>query len=184
MTVLFTVLSVIILFLLFRILLSFRYRKKNALPPYLPYEESTVDKKVVTGEGNNQVFLEYADDTMAIPNEGRQYLSEEDRKWLTRLDEILLREIGNNKFDMENVAIQLNMSRSSFYRKMQKVSDLSPKEYRNRFRFKYAKMVLETRKLHSVKAVAAAIGMRDVEYFSKMYKKQHGRCPSDSIHQY
>jgi AraC-like DNA-binding protein len=179
MTVLFTVLSVIILFLLFRILLSFRYRKKNALPPYLPYEESTVDKKVVTGEGNNQVFLEYADDTMDIPNESSNYLSEEDRIWLARLDEILLREIGNHKFDMEAVALQLNMSRSSFYRKMEKVSNLSPKKYHNRFRFEYAKMVLETRKLHSVKAAAAAIGMRDVEYFSKMYKRQHGRSPSD-----
>jgi YesN/AraC family two-component response regulator len=40
-------------------------------------------------------------------------------------------------------------------------------------------MVLETRKIHSVKAVDSAIGMRDVEYFSKMYKKQNGRCPSD-----
>jgi AraC-like DNA-binding protein len=116
---------------------------------------------------------------MDIPNEGRNYLSEEDRIWLTQLDEILLREIANHKFDMEAVAIQLNVSRSSFYRKMEKVSDLSPKKYHNRFRFEYAKMVLETRKLHSVKAAAAAIGMRDVEYFSKMYKRQHGRSPSD-----
>ncbi|MEY3240661.1 MAG: hypothetical protein RIR11_2099 [Bacteroidota bacterium] len=179
MAVLFTVLSVIILFLLFRILLSFRYRKKNTLPPYLPDYGSIVDKKVVKDKGNNQVFLEYADDTMAIPNESSKYLSEEDRIWLTQLDEILLREIGNNKFDMEAVAIQLNVSRRSFYRKMQKVSGLSPKKYYNRFRFEYAKMVLETRKLYSVKAAAAAIGMRDVEYFSKMYRKQHGRCPSD-----
>jgi YesN/AraC family two-component response regulator len=65
---------------------------------------------------------------------------------------------------------------------MQKVSDLSPKKYHNRFRFEYAKMVLETRNLHSVKAVAAVIGMRDVEYFSKMYKKQHGHSPSDWFH--
>ncbi|MEY3240662.1 MAG: hypothetical protein RIR11_2100 [Bacteroidota bacterium] len=179
MTVLFTVLSVIILFLLFRILLSFKRRKKNTLPLMLLNKESTVVKETVTDEGNNQVFLEYADDTMDIPNEGRNYLSEEDRIWLTQLDEILLREIANHKFDMEAVAIQLNVSRSSFYRKMEKVSDLSPKKYHNRFRFEYAKMVLETRKLHSVKAAAAAIGMRDVEYFSKMYKRQHGRSPSD-----
>jgi AraC-like DNA-binding protein len=122
-------------------------------------------------------LLDY--EPMATPNEGRKYLSEEDRMWLTRLDEILLREIGNNEFDIEAVAIQLNMSRNSFYRKMQKVSDLSPKKYHNRFRFEYAKMVLETRKLHSVKAAASAIGMRDVECFSKMYKKQYGRSPSD-----
>jgi YesN/AraC family two-component response regulator len=62
------------------------------------------------------------------------------------------------------------------------VSNLSPKKYHNRFRFEYAKMVLETRKHHSVKAVAYAIGIRDVEYFSKIYKKQHGRIPSDCFH--
>ena len=179
MAVLFIVLSVIALFLLFRVLLSFKRKEKNTRPLNLLDNVPTVDKKVVTDEGNNQVFLEYAEDTMAIPNEGSKYLSEEDRIWLIRLDEILLREIGNNKFDMEAVAKQLNMSRSSFYRKMQKVSDLSPKEYHNRFRFEYAKVVLETRKHHSVKAVAYAIGMRDVEYFSKMYKKQYGRSPSD-----
>ena len=179
MAVLFTVLSVIILFLLFRILLSSRYRKKNAPPLILLDKESTVDKEAVKDKGNNQVFLEYADDAMAIPNEGCKYLSEEDRKWLARLDEILLREIGNNKFDIEAIAIELHMSRRSFYRKMQKVSDLSPKKYYNRFRLEYAKMVLESRKLYSAKAVASAIGMRDVEYFSKMYKKQHGCCPSD-----
>jgi AraC-like DNA-binding protein len=183
MAFLFTVLSVIILFLLFRILLSFRYRKKNTLPPYLPDKESTEDKKVVTDKGNNQVCLEYADDAMAIPNESSKYLSEEDRKWLAQLDKILLREIGNYKFEIEAVAIELHMSRRTFYRKMLKVSDLSPKKYHNRFRFEYAKILLETRKLHSVKAAAAAIGMRDVEYFSKMYRKQHGRCPSDCFHE-
>jgi AraC-like DNA-binding protein len=182
MAILFTVLSVIVCILLFLILLYFKRRKKNTLPLILLNNESTADKEAVTGEGNNQVFLEYADDTMDIPNEGSKYLSEEDRIWLAQLDEILLREIGNNKFDMEAVALQLNMSRSSFYRKMEKVSDLSPKKYHNRFRFDYAKMVLETRKIHSVKAAAAAIGMRDVEYFSKMYKKQHGRRPSDWVH--
>ena len=177
MAVLFTVLSVIVL-----VLLSFKRKKKNTLPLNLLDYESTVDKKAVTDEGNNQVFLEYADDTMAAPNEGRKYLFEEDRIWLARLDEILLREIDNNKFDVEAVAIQLNISRRSFYRKMQKVSGLSPKKYYNRFRFEYAKMVLETRKLYSVKAVASAVGMRDVKYFSKMYRKQHGRCPSDWFH--
>jgi AraC-like DNA-binding protein len=184
MAILFTVLSVIILFLLFRILLSSRYRKKNAPPLILLDKESTVDKEAVKDKGNNQVFLEYADDAMAIPNEGCKYLSEEDRKWLARLDEILLREIGNNKFDIEAVAIELHMSRRTFYRKMLKVSDLSPKKYHNRFRFEYVKMLLETRKLHSVKAAAAAIGMRDVEYFSKMYRKQYGRYPSVCFHEY
>jgi AraC-like DNA-binding protein len=135
---------------------SSKRRKKNTLPLTL---------------------LDY--EPMVTLNEGSKYLSEEDRIWLTQLDEILLQEIGNHKFDIEAVAMQLNMSRSSFFRKMQKVSDLSPKKYHNRFRFEYAKMVLETRKLHSVKAAASAIGMRDVECFSKMYKKQYGRSPSD-----
>ena len=135
---------------------SSKRRKKNTLPLNL---------------------LDY--ELMATPDEGSDYLSEEDRIWLTRLDEILLQEIGNHKFDIEAVAMQLNMSRSSFYRKMQKVSNLSPKKYYNRFRFEYAKMALETHKMHSVKAAAAAVGFQDVEYFSQMYKKQYGHSPSD-----
>ncbi|MEY3240658.1 MAG: hypothetical protein RIR11_2096 [Bacteroidota bacterium] len=178
--VFFVGLSLILVFFAFRVLVS------RSSPSRPSGDKQKIDlsqaEEEEAAESHNQVFVEYADDTTAIPHEGRKSLSEEDRLWLTSFDEILLREIGNNQFDMETVAIQLNMSRSSFYRKMQNVSDLSPKKYHNRFRFEYAKMVLETRNLHSVKAVAAVIGMRDVEYFSKMYKKQHGHSPSDWFH--
>ncbi len=174
-TAFFIGLSVILLFLAFRTPPS---------PPQPPAVEQITDlpqEEEATEEDYNQVFVGNADDT-DIPHEGRKSLTEEDRLWLTSLDEILLKEIGNNKFDMEAVAVQLNMSRSSFYRKMKTVSDLNPKEYHNRFRFEYAKTLLENRKYQSVKAVAYSIGMRDVEYFSKMYKKQYGRSPSDYLH--
>lgn len=56
-------------------------------------------------------------------------LTKADEDFIKRLNEVILANLNNPEFSMDDIADSLNMSRSNFYRKIKGVLDLSPNEY-------------------------------------------------------
>ncbi len=58
---------------------------------------------------------------------------------------------------------------------------LTPLQYLQEIRFNHARQLLEQRKVSSVKAAAAAIGIQRTEYFSALFKERFGKSPSEYL---
>ncbi len=109
--------------------------------------------------------------------------SEEDQKFLTTISDFLYQHISDYNFKIEDLLVELGMSRSKFYRKLKSLTDLSPKDYIRKLRLDYATKIL-IKADFSVAEVAYKVGFSDVKYFSKIFKKEFGITPSEFKNNY
>ncbi|MBR3680672.1 MAG: helix-turn-helix transcriptional regulator [Clostridia bacterium] len=82
--------------------------------------------------------------------------------------------------DTNHLASLCNMSPATFRRQFLQCTKMSPVKYRNFLRLKKANELLSTG-LYTVTEAAVNVGFDDIYYFSKIYKKQFGQTPSQSI---
>jgi signal transduction histidine kinase/DNA-binding response OmpR family regulator len=108
-------------------------------------------------------------------------LSIDDQKWLADLENVLHQHIGDYNLSTDRIADLLHISRSQFYRRVRVLTGLTPIEYLQEIRFNHARLLLEQRTVSSVKAAAAAVGMRQVQNFSQHFKERFGKLPSEYL---
>ena len=108
-------------------------------------------------------------------------LSIDDQKWLSDLENVLREHISDYNLSTDRIADMLHISRSQFYRRVRLLTGLTPIEYLQEIRFNHARLLLEQRTVSSVKAAAAAVGMRQVQNFSQHFKERFGKLPSEYL---
>lgn len=106
------------------------------------------------------------------------FLSKEDQEWLEKLETLTLSHLHDSIFNVEKLAGLLFISRRQLQRKVQQLTGLLPNNYIQEARLHKAKTLLENKTVSSVKAVAFEVGIRNVKYFSKGFKKRFGKLPS------
>lgn len=107
-------------------------------------------------------------------------LTKADEEFIKRLNEVILTNLNNPEFSMDNMADSLNMSRSNFYRKIKGVLDLSPNEYLRLERLKKAAQLLKEGE-NRVNEICYMVGFNSPSYFSKCFQKQFGVLPKDFV---
>ncbi|MCE8998370.1 response regulator [Bacteroides fragilis] len=107
-------------------------------------------------------------------------LTKTDEEFIWKLNDIIQANLHNPEFSMEDMADALKMSRSSFYRKIKGVLDLSPNEYLRLERLKQAAQLLKEGKSR-VNEICYTVGFNSPSYFSKCFLKQFGVLPKDFI---
>lgn len=108
-------------------------------------------------------------------------LSIDDLNWLADLEKVLRDNINDYNLSTDRIADMLHISRSQFYRRVRLLTGLTPIEYLQEMRFNHARLLLEQRTVSSVKAAAAAVGMRQVQNFSQHFKERFGKLPSEYL---
>ena len=107
-------------------------------------------------------------------------LTKADEEFIKKLNEIILSNLSNQEFSMDDIADSLNMSRSSFYRKMKGVLDLTPNEYLRLERLKRAAQLLKEGESR-INEICYMVGFNSSSYFSKCFQKQFGVLPKDFV---
>ena len=107
-------------------------------------------------------------------------LTKADEEFIWKLNDIIQANLHNPEFSMEDMADALKMSRSSFYRKIKGVLDLSPNEYLRLERLKQAAQLLKEGKSR-VNEICYTVGFNSPSYFSKCFLKQFGVLPKDFL---
>lgn len=107
-------------------------------------------------------------------------LTKADEEFIKKLNEIILKNLHNPDFGMDDIADTLNMSRSNFYRKIKGVLDLSPNEYLRLERLKRAAQLLKEGESR-VNEICYTVGFNSPSYFSKCFQKQFGVLPKDFV---
>jgi DNA-binding response OmpR family regulator len=116
------------------------------------------------------------DSSSAIADYG---LTQKDYKFTTKLQQLLSERLADESFSVDTLADQLNMSRSSFYRKIKALSGMSPNDYMKAVRMNKAAELI--RQGERISEVAEQVGFTSSSYFAKCFKAQFGVLPKDYL---
>ncbi|RFM27033.1 response regulator transcription factor [Deminuibacter soli] len=106
--------------------------------------------------------------------------SKSDTQFLERLNEVISKNIENTALDVDLLAVELNMSRATLYRKIKGISNLSPNELINITRLKKAAGLLLATDCR-INEVYHQVGYSSQKYFSSSFHKQFGTTPTEYI---
>jgi len=101
-----------------------------------------------------------------------------DEKFLTRAIEVVETHISEEDFDMSEFRREMNMSRSTLFRKLYALTNQSPTEFIRMVRLKRAASLLK-QSFGNVSEVAFEVGFSNPSYFSKCFRKLYNVSPVD-----
>jgi signal transduction histidine kinase/ligand-binding sensor domain-containing protein/DNA-binding response OmpR family regulator len=107
-----------------------------------------------------------------------------DEQFLKNAIQIIEEHIDKSDFDIHHLADKLNMSKSSLYRKIKSITDLSPRDFVRNVRLKHACLMLKDKSAY-ISEVAYAVGFSDPKYFTSCFKQEFNLTPKEyqkSVH--
>ena len=102
-----------------------------------------------------------------------------DRDFIERINETIQQNLENSSFGVADLAENLNLSTSHFYRKLKLLTGQIPNAYIRNFRLKAAADLLSANPGISVKDVMYEVGFESASHFSHAFKKKFGLSPSE-----
>ncbi|MFT5913210.1 MAG: DNA-binding response OmpR family regulator/anti-sigma regulatory factor (Ser/Thr protein kinase) [Paraglaciecola sp.] len=102
-----------------------------------------------------------------------------DAEWLEKMEEIVIAKMQDSQFSTEYLAELMFVNRKTLYLKIKILTGLTPNKYIRSIRLQKAKILLEEGK--SVKETAYQVGFQKVQYFSKLFKSEYGKSPSNYL---
>ena len=86
--------------------------------------------------------------------------------------------LENEEYTLENLSENMNMSRSSLYRKIREVTGLRPVDFLKKSRLNYAARLVLSNENWNINEISWKSGFSDAKYFSKCFIKEFGIPPS------
>jgi YesN/AraC family two-component response regulator len=105
-------------------------------------------------------------------------LTNKDEELIKRINSIVLKNMEDPDFDIDQLTKQAGVSRTVLHVKIKKIMGLSTPEFINTIRLNKAKELFSTTDL-SIAEVAYMIGYREPNYFSRIFKKFFKISPSN-----
>ena len=103
--------------------------------------------------------------------------SDKDKEFLNKLNLIIKERMSDSGLSVDELAGEVNLGRTIFYRKVRGVTGYSPNEYIRIIRMKKAAGLL-LQGNYNVSEVSYRVGIENPIYFSKYFKEQFGVLPS------
>ncbi|MDR1683599.1 MAG: response regulator, partial [Candidatus Symbiothrix sp.] len=143
-----------------------------------PFNPSTlllqVQNLLRTRDNNRRQFKE----SMAS-NIGMVAKNKYDRKLLNDIQKVVEDNIGNEEFNVSDIVKAVGISRTMLHVKLKSMLDMSIGDYIRNIRIEKAKDLLMQG--DSIANTAYDTGFSDPNYFSKCFKKQTGKTPSEFV---
>jgi signal transduction histidine kinase/ligand-binding sensor domain-containing protein/DNA-binding response OmpR family regulator len=99
-----------------------------------------------------------------------------DEKFLKKAIEIVEKHINDEEFDLVVLRKEMNMSRSTLFRKLHALTGQSPTEFIRTLRLKRAASLLK-QNFGNVTQVSLEVGFNNLSYFNRSFKKLFGVSP-------
>ncbi|MFY0715275.1 response regulator [Seonamhaeicola sp. NFXS20] len=103
-----------------------------------------------------------------------------DKKFLHKAISIVEENLSNSEFTVENLAEKLHLSRTHLHRKLTSLTDQSATEFIRSIRLKHAVNLMKEGN-YLVNEIGYAVGFNSHNYFTKSFKKQYGKSPTEFI---
>ena len=105
-------------------------------------------------------------------------LSRLDEEFLNKIEAVVLDNLGNSDFSINDLTLKLGFSKSQLYRKLKALLGISANVYIRSIRLRKAAELLKQRELN-VSEITYEVGFNDLQYFRTCFKKQYGVNPSE-----
>ena len=105
-------------------------------------------------------------------------LSQLDTELLAEIRQFIIQRIENDKIDIDELALQHNMSRRHFHRKLNALTGLSPIQFIRNTRLDHAYHLLTTSPNIRVNEAMYQVGISDKKHFNAHFKERFGETPS------
>jgi DNA-binding response OmpR family regulator/nitrogen-specific signal transduction histidine kinase len=102
-----------------------------------------------------------------------------DELFLEKAFKIVMDNVSNPEFAINNLAKDLHMSRSILYKKIKALTGQTIHQFVKTIKLKHAGQLLIARKDLNISEVAYEIGFSDVKHFRKLFKELFKELPSD-----
>ncbi len=101
-----------------------------------------------------------------------------DEVFIEKALQVVEKEIDNHKFNVNQFAYDLAVSRPLLFTKLKALTGQTPNNFIKTIRLKRASQLLKTKKLN-VSEVAYKVGFRDTKYFSRCFKEHFSQSPTE-----
>lgn len=103
-----------------------------------------------------------------------------DKKLLLKAKQIVEKNINNTEFTVEELAKNVNLSRTHLYRKLKSLTNQSSSEFIRNIRLKHAIKLMKTGD-YMINEIGYSVGFNSHNYFTKAFKKQYGMSPREFL---
>lgn len=103
-----------------------------------------------------------------------------EEKFLHKLVNVVEHYMENTEFNVAALVDHMGMSQTVLYKKIKTLTGMTIIDFIKSLRLKRAAQLLAQQKLH-IGEVAYSVGFNDRKYFSKEFKKQFGKSPSEYV---
>ena len=101
-----------------------------------------------------------------------------DKRFLLQCDAAIHENLQNESFDVEELSVAMNMSRSNLFRKLKALTSFSPSQYIRTVRLKRAVTLLRENN-HNITEIAHLTGFNSTAYFTRSFKEAFGCTPTE-----
>ena len=127
-------------------------------------------------ENRSKLRQNFANSPYIATNSMVQNKADED--FLNKLTEVIRQNLDDDTFNIDDLAREVNMSRTSLHRKLKGITELTPGDFIRIIRLKKAaELLLEGE--YRINEICMIVGIRSLSYFSKSFQKQFGVLPKD-----
>ncbi len=103
-----------------------------------------------------------------------------DSEFLKRMNHIIEENFSNSELNVNFLAAELNISRSSLFAKIKTLAEITPNEMIQVVRLKRAAQLMKEGK-YTISEISYMVGFSNPSYFSKCFQKQFNIKPTDYI---
>lgn len=128
---------------------------------------------------NRLMIREYFSKSVPAPIKSVS-ISQPDKEFIETLHRKIYENLSDPALDVDSLSRMMNMSRSTFYRKIKSISDLTPNELIMMSRLKKAAELLLEGK-YIIKEVVMMVGYSNSSNFSRDFSRHFGMSPSQYI---
>jgi DNA-binding response OmpR family regulator len=107
-------------------------------------------------------------------------ISQLDSNFLKKCNAIIEKHLTDNEYGVEQMSVEIGLSRVHVYRKIKHLTDLTVSEFIRNIKLKKAAVMLQESG-KSIAEVAYETGFSSPSYFSKCFKDLYNICPTDFV---
>ena len=111
---------------------------------------------------------------------GKKKLSNLEELFMNKVTEVINKHLSEEDFSIEQFGKEVGMDRVQLHRKLKALSGKSPSNYLRSVRLVKAKRMISEKK-GNVSEIAYAVGFSSPTYFTRCFREEFGRAPSDLI---
>jgi YesN/AraC family two-component response regulator len=129
-------------------------------------------------EGRKLLHQKFTSGTFEVKSIDKPNLSAIDEKFIEKILTVINEHLSEEEFSIEDIAMEIGMSRAQIYRKIKALTGKSPSLYLRSVRLSKAKEMIRERK-GTISEISYRVGFSSPAYFSRCYREEFGHPPSE-----